>query len=690
LKDNVKNKNVFRLGKSKFVCILNSDLRMPNSLHKQPSPYLNELAEQPVEWHPWEDQVFELAQKLDKPIIISIGYSSCHWCRQMSRENYEDDYIASIMNRHFICIKVDREERPDVDHLYMESARMFNQSAGWPLHAFCLPNGSPFWCGTFFPKTDIGQDIAPWPQVLMRIAEHFRKNRQELEENGRNALANLSHSNNASITDPRDWGTHLLIHGCKSLCDAHDDKFGGFTPAPKFPSSMKIDFLLSITEANALRNNTALNDQVNNCLDKTLGAMANEALFDHVHGGFFRYALDQKWKSPHFEKMLSDNALLVSTYARSFRKFKKNRDRKIVVRTLNWIEEELGSQELGFANSISAEFDQMEGAFYLWTEKELSNVLGEKLSKDLILTWGTFAETPNKLYLPRIVIQDRIAMDILEDSLEKLRLNRNGLSSPQKDEKRSCSQHALLVRAYVDAGIAFSDKILIKKAECLLKWMESSFKGVDGTVLSILYPDHQQSHWGFLEDYAHWTEAMLAFASICEGFDIKDSQNWFEKSEILLEAAVEKFKDTQFAGFYTSDPNMLNACLIPQKQWYDHSMPSGNSSLLRCFHTLSLFGKNREKWKKEFQEAIGAYPIIAQRAPDGIGHALAALTDSSIGVIKVTMKPESLQEFAFLMGSKPHRSVYLFTGNETSIEVNGRSFNFRSQSMQELIDEIWN
>ena len=278
---------------------------MPNSLHKQPSPYLNELAEQPVEWHPWEDQVFELAQKLDKPIIISIGYSSCHWCRQMPRENYDDDYIASIMNRHFICIKVDREERPDVDHLYMESARMFNQSAGWPLHAFCLPNGSPFWCGTFFPKTDIGQDIAPWPQVLMRIAEHFRKNRQELEENGRNALANLSHSNNASITDPRDWGTHLLINGCKSLCDAHDDKFGGFTPAPKFPSSMKIDFLLSITEANALRANNALNDQVNNCLDKTLDAMANEALFDHVHGGFFRYVLDQKWKSPHFEKMLS-------------------------------------------------------------------------------------------------------------------------------------------------------------------------------------------------------------------------------------------------------------------------------------------------------------------------------------------------------------------------------------------------
>lgn len=663
---------------------------MPNSLHKQPSPYLNELAEQPVEWHPWEDRVFEMANKLDKPIIISIGYSSCHWCRQMSRENYEDDYIASIMNRHFVCIKVDREERPDVDHLYMESARMFNQSAGWPLHAFCLPNGSPFWCGTFFPKTDTGQDIAPWPQVLMRIAEHFRKNRQELEENGKNALANLSHSNNASLTDPRDWGTHLLLHGCKSLCDNHDDEFGGFTPAPKFPSSMKIDFLLSITEANSLRTNPSLNNQVNHCLDKTLDSMANEALFDHVHGGFFRYVLDRNWKSPHFDKMLTDNALLVSTYARSFRKFKKNRDRKIVLQTLNWIEEEMGSPTLGYASSISAEVDQMEGAFYLWTEKELTNVLGEKLAKELTVIWGTFAETPSKLYLPRSVIQNRIAMDDLETSLQKLRLNRKSLSSPQKDEKRSCSQHALLVRAYIDAGIAFSDKKMIQKAECLLNWMESSFRGVDGIVLSILYPDHQQSTWGFLEDYALWSEAMLAFASICEGFDIGNSQYWFDKSETLMELAVEKFKDPQLAGFFTADPNMLNACPIRQKQWYDHATPSGNSSLLRCFHTLSLIGKNREKWKEEFHEALGAYPIIAQKAPDGIGHALGAITDSSIGVIKATMEPESLQEFAILMASKPHRSVLLFTGSETSIEVNGTAYNFSSQSIPELIDEIWN
>ena len=219
---------------------------MPNSLNNQSSPYLQELSEQPVDWQPWGKAAFQLAKQTDKPVIVSIGYSSCHWCRQMSRENYEDSYVASIMNRHFVCIKVDREERPDLDLFYMEAARMFNQSAGWPLHAFCLPDGSPFWCGTYFPKEDNGQGIAPWPQVLMRIAEHFRKGRHELEENGKNALENLLHTNNSFLSDPREWKADILIQAGESLCQSHDDKWGGFTPAPKFPSHMKVDFLFSL------------------------------------------------------------------------------------------------------------------------------------------------------------------------------------------------------------------------------------------------------------------------------------------------------------------------------------------------------------------------------------------------------------------------------------------------------------
>ena len=220
----------------------------------------------------------------------------------MSHENYEDSYVASLMNRHFICVKVDREERPDLDLFYMEAARMFNQSAGWPMHAFCLADGSPFWCGTFFPKEDTGQGIAPWPQVLLRIAEHYRNSKAELEENGKNATANLSHSNNSQSSDSREWNPQLLLKSAEILSKAHDDQHGGFTPAPKFPSPMKLQFLIAIGESTSVRHNRSLSSRLDYCLHRTLESMAKGGLYDHLHGGFFRYCTDSTWKSPTSKK----------------------------------------------------------------------------------------------------------------------------------------------------------------------------------------------------------------------------------------------------------------------------------------------------------------------------------------------------------------------------------------------------
>ena len=219
---------------------------MPNQLSDQSSLYLKQHANQPVEWMPWSQEAFDLSKTLDKPIILSIGYSACHWCHVMSVESFEDSYIASIMNRHFVCIKVDREERPDIDQTYIEAVRMFNQSAGWPLNVFCLPDGKPFCGGTYFPNEDKGQDIVPWPQVLMRIAEHYKREKGELEENANNVVSNLLHANDALSSTDSEWNNELLLSSAKSICDSHDDKEGGFTSAPKFPSPMKIDFLLSI------------------------------------------------------------------------------------------------------------------------------------------------------------------------------------------------------------------------------------------------------------------------------------------------------------------------------------------------------------------------------------------------------------------------------------------------------------
>ena len=662
---------------------------MPNSLNNQSSPYLQELSEQPVDWQPWGKAAFQLAKQTDKPVIVSIGYSSCHWCRQMSRENYEDSYVASIMNRHFVCIKVDREERPDLDLFYMEAARMFNQSAGWPLHAFCLPDGAPFWCGTYFPKEDNGQGIAPWPQVLMRIAEHFRKGRHELEENGKNALENLLHTNNSSLTDPREWKPNILIQAGENLCQSHDDEWGGFTPAPKFPSPMKVDFLFSLGEAQTVRQNTGFSKKLDSCIEHTLGAMANGGLFDHVNGGFFRYCLDREWKSPHFEKMLSDNALLVSTYSRSLRKYQNSRDKKIILKTLEWIEQEMGSPDKGYASSLSAETNEMEGAHYLWTKSELYEALGKAQGNQLEELWGTFAKSPDSLFLPRLVDEDLLSGERQQEIFNELRMDRKKLTSPKRDEKRSCFQHGLLVRAYLDAGTALGDQTWIRKAKNLLIWMENSFSQRDGSVCALLYPNKKKSSWACLEDYSLWAEAVLNFASVCEGFGLGSNEIWIEKAETLISHAVEQFKDPTLAGFYITSNQMQDSGPVSKKPWYDHATPSGNSSIMRCFHLLGILGKNCKKWKQEYGEALGAYPKLTQQTPDGIGHALCAITEATVGTLRITAPESIIQEVTTSMKNKPYRPIFLKKSEEVKLLNNQSTIQTSAATAKALIDKIW-
>lgn len=662
---------------------------MSNILQSQSSPYLQQACQQPVNWQPWGKDAFSKARELDKPVIVSIGYSSCHWCRQMSRDNYEDSYVASLMNRHFVCIKVDREERPDLDLFYMEASRMFNQSAGWPLHAFCLPDGAPFWCGTYFPKEDNGQGIAPWPQVLLRIAEHFREGRDELEENGQNALANLAHSNNANLSDPREWNKNSLIEAGQILCQAHDDETGGFTPSPKFPSPMKMDFLFALKESQAVRTNPNFSKRINFCLQKTLGAMASGGLFDHVNGGFFRYCLDRQWNSPHFEKMLSDNALLVSTYSRSWRNFQHPQDREVIQKTLAWIEREMSNPQGGYASSLSSETHQMEGAHYLWNHQELVEALGSKDAKEMKKIWGPFAKNTTDLYFPKFSNDCNLAADKQAEILEKLHMVRMGSDKPQRDEKMSCAQHALLVRAFTDAGLALGDISLLSRAEKLLKWMESAFLLPDGSVSSLLYPDQSNSSFGFLEDYTYWIEAILSFGAISEAFNLGKLKDWLEKAEILMHQTVGLFKDPNLPGYFSSSEEMENPGPIRKKSWYDHAMPSGNSSLLRCFSILGEIGSDSAKWCSEYQEALGGYPKLIKQSPDGIGHALCAQTEQAVGVVEVNGPIHLIQPVAEKMTNLSHRPVYFTQEKELSVQINQKKVEIKVSDHQELIEKLW-
>jgi uncharacterized protein YyaL (SSP411 family) len=658
---------------------------MPNSLQNQPSPYLRGMSEQPVDWYPWGEEAFEKARTEEKPVIVSIGYASCHWCRQMSRENYEDKYIASIMNRHFICIKVDREERPDLDLLYMEASRMFNQSAGWPLHAFCMQDGSPFWCGTYFPKEDTGQGIAPWPQVLMRIAEHFRNGRNELEENGKHALANLAHSNHSYLSESREWKNDLLIGAAKILCEAHDDENGGFSPAPKFPSPMKMDFLLTLSQAAAVLHDKSLSSRLHFCLNKTLNSLAGKGLFDPVNGGFFRYCLDPNWESPHFEKILSDNALLVSTFARGYQAFQKKTYRSVIKQTLQWIERDMGNPETGYASSLSAETGEMEGAYYLWTEVEIKEALGEEVAGKLIKNWQVFAQSPTKLFLPRQMMENLMSVNEQKNLFEKLWARRVLKTHPDRDEKRSCFQHALLVRAFIDAAIALEDLELMSKAHHLLQWMHKTFFVLpDQSIASLKYPDHSTSEFGFLEDYTFWAEALLHFATRAELGGYGSMHEWIEQAERLIESAVKHFKDSALSGYFMSKAEMVGAGPVRKKSWFDHAFPAGNSSLIRCFHLLSLLSQNKEKWRTEYQETLGAYVKLAQNSPDGIGHAMAAITEATVGVIEIDGPKKELIETAALMAALPYRPIYYRKAERLVLRINGKEVPEKVESPENL------
>jgi uncharacterized protein YyaL (SSP411 family) len=607
----------------------------------------------------------------------------------MSRENYEDPYIASIMNRHFTCIKIDREERPDLDLLYMEASRMFNQSAGWPLHAFCLPDGSPFWCGTYFPKEDNGQGIAPWPQVLMRIAEHYKHNPEELIENGKNALANLSHSNHAQLSDPREWSSTLLLEAGKALIQSHDDAQGGFTPAPKFPSPMKMDFLFALSESSAARNTEGVSEKLDFCLTKTLNSMASRGLFDHVNGGFFRYCLDREWNSPHFEKMLSDNALLLSTFSRSWRKYQNPQDKKVIEQTLQWIDNEMGTEQEGYACSLSAEINGVEGGYYLWTHKELSETLGPKEADLAISKWNPFTQGSDPLFLPRSFSSEDVSSDQEAEMLSLLKESRTQLDKPNKDEKRSCAQHALLAKAWVDTGVALANESLIHKACNLLKWMDSVFKQPDGSVSSIRYPDQSTNSFSFLEDQAFWVEAILAMGSISEIHKLGKLETWLTKAEDLLLQTVEKFKDPTLPGFFCCPDDFEDSGPTRKKSWYDHAMPSGNSSLIRCFHTLGQIGKKQEKWNAEYREALAAYPKLAKASPDGIGHALCCLTEAAVGVIIIQGPHHGLREIAYEMRQLSYRPTFFVEQKTYSLQINQEKVQLTEPTAAGIISQIW-
>lgn len=630
----------------------NERITMRKSLAEQKSLYLKQHAHQKIDWFVWCDEAFSKAKEKDCPLLISIGYSSCQWCDVMSRDCFDDSYVASLMNRHFVNVLVDREERPDLDQIYMEAVRMFSQSAGWPLNVFCLPDGKPFWGGTYFPKEDLGQGLAPWPQVLMRVSEHFRKDRSDLIENAKNVVGNLIHANDSFLSNQKTWHPSLLINCVHSVCLKHDDKEGGFTKAPKFPSPMKIDFLAAMTESESVRKNHSLKSRIHDCQRMTLEKIAMSSLFDHVNGGFFRYCTDSNWKNPHFEKMLQDNALLLSTFSKYHRKNPQFLFRRIVEKTIEWFFMEMGDCKKGFGASLSSKDKEIEGEAYLWDKETLRSILGEKDSKILLSFLVTQSDLFDEKYLPCFFTSEAIPAEKQFDWFEKLQhFNKNRLLT-EVDPVRVMSSNSLVVKALVDASIAFNNEEWFLKAQELEKWIRSQFEFKEA---------EQESHPGapilFLEDYCFWAEALLALSMVSELFQNDSSKIYESRAESVTEDAIKLFKDKKNPGYFISSSQVMPPAPCRKKFWFDNAIPSGNSVLLRVFSSLyHLTGK--KKWAFELSRARHAYAQLSIDAPHDICNALTALTEDSIGMITFHTSPNHYPKIRDLLQNIPYRPIF--------------------------------
>ena len=629
---------------------------MSNQLASEPSLYLQQHANQTVEWMTWSEEALNKAERQDKPLLISIGYSACHWCQEMSRNCFDDPYIAKLMNRHFICILIDREERPDLDHAYMEAVMMFNQSAGWPLNVFCLPNGRPFWGGTYFTKEDVGNDMAPWPHVLVRVAEHYRNKRSELIENANNVIANLKHSNDAASSKEASINPKLFISSAQKLCSQHDEEHGGFGPAPKFPSPMKLDFLLSLVESQTIRENSGLLKQIKNCLRKTLSSLGHKGIFDHVGGGFFRYSRDKEWTLPHFEKMLSDNALLLSTFSRAYREFRDENHAIVARKILWWLNREMGSPNTGFGSSVSADKDGVEGGYYLLDQATVKSVLGNEAGK---LFYDSLPVNIKNHKLPQFIPNELVNEHDQLHHFEKLNNSLSVIKKAILDEKRILSTNALTITGFVEAAISLGEPSLIRDAYLLENWISENMLADDFSLQCVYYSSRSNiESFGTLDDYAYYAKALLSLASVSELIERGSSENLIKKASQITQKALELFKDGDSAGYYFSDRKLTPPPPARKKVWHDKDTPAGNSILINVLSWLNHLCEE-EKLKHEFFEETSAYAMITQNAPDGTAHALRSLSEEAIGLLSVYFPVGSETFLAEKLSKFPIRPFFL-------------------------------
>lgn len=512
-----------------------------NRLAQETSPYLLQHAHNPVDWYPWGDDAFQKARREDKPVLVSIGYAACHWCHVMERESFEDEQVAAFMNSHFVNIKVDREERPDVDGIYMDAVQAISGAGGWPLNVFLTPEGKPFYGGTYFPPRR-AFNRASWREVLEAIAQTYREGREKILQDAETLTQHLQQSNAFGTVngDGLDFNLIKIEAAFQAIMKQADTEWGGFGAAPKFPQTFSITFLLRYAH---LTGNNDARQQALLSLDK----MAQGGLYDHLGGGFARYSTDRQWLAPHFEKMLYDNALLVQTYAEAYQATGNERYRIIIEETLQFVERELQHPEGGFYSALDADSEGEEGKFYVWEFEKVTKLLGDDAPLfcqyfDISPqgNWeGTnilFVKTGLETFAQEHSVDMGFLKSMLQQGKEVLFRERSSRVRPGLDDKVLLGWNALMNTAYSSAYAATGQEkykmIAIRNMEFLLK----AFKAADGTLYHT-WKGGIAKYPAFLDDYSYLITALLNLSQIT------GDTEWLDQATHFTETVLSGFAD---------------------------------------------------------------------------------------------------------------------------------------------------
>ncbi|MDP8955378.1 MAG: thioredoxin domain-containing protein [Actinomycetota bacterium] len=595
-----------------------------NRLQDETSPYLLQHADNPVDWHPWGPQALERAKNEDKPILLSIGYAACHWCHVMEHESFEDEETAALMNEHFVCVKVDREERPDLDSIYMDAVQAMTGHGGWPMTVFLTPDGRPFYAGTYFPKEQ-RHGLPGFKTVLEAVAEAWRDQRDRIDRQGEAVVQSIGRIGTLRES-PDPLNDQLLAQANAALRQAFDERWGGFGGAPKFPQPMTLEFLL--------RSHFRGVPEALQMVERTLEKMADGGIRDQVGGGFHRYSVDERWHVPHFEKMLYDNAQLIRLYARAWQVTGSGRFRRVAEETSDYLLREMRHPEGGFYSSQDADSEGEEGKFFAWAHLELVDVVteaaGDRATAEAVAAYfgaipeGNWEDGKNVLWTPfaleRVAEEAAVSADDLRNSVETARgalfEAREKRVRPATDDKILVAWNGLAIAALAEAGRAFGAARLIQAAVEAADFVLGTLRREDGRLLRA-WRDGRTSGPAYLDDYAMLADACLTLYETT--FDVR----FFREARQLCDDILALFRDTERGGFFETGSDAESLVVRP-KELFDNAVPSGNSAAALVLQRLALL-TGEQDYERAGVSALRLVRDFAVRSPTGFGQALAAL-----------------------------------------------------------------